>query len=498
MAEQKVDTATVVRNTTPEEEIGQHQEEVSHRVEADPELTDEEQLIDRRILRKIDLLILPLCALNYFFSAMDRGDIGNAKLADFPEDNHLSATQFSTVVSLFYVGYIVFQPIGGIAIRYVETYLLLGLANVAWGIFTIMLMFSKSIVLPGIMRVFIGAAEGLVQINNVFLTMWYTRREIAVRTGIWYSSGVLAGSFNGLIAYGIQKNIHSNLKPWQLLFIIEGCFPIVFGPILMYFYPSSPSKAQKYFTEEEKALCIARTQRARNTAHARVTLQGMLTIFKSPETYGMWLAYFCVIWSVSGLGNFLPAIVNGLGFDPVDSQLLTVPVYLVGFLSINLWCWCSDRYQLRGPLIMILALGGGVGFSILAGISSGKGTRMFALYLISFCVQPLIPLTLSFLFVNTVGISRRALSIPLQNACGQAGGLAVSYTFTHAPRYFKGTIASICCLMGLIVVVATLDLYFMVVNKNKAAMRGTDKWLADRAKSYDELGTAHPDFTFTL
>lgn len=115
---------------------------------------------------------------------MDRADIGNAKVAGFETDNHLSRTQFSTVVSLFYVGYIICQPIGGVLIRYLETYLLLGLANIFWGICTIMLLFSKSMVLPGILRVFVGAAEGLTQINNIFLTMWYTREEIAVRTGL--------------------------------------------------------------------------------------------------------------------------------------------------------------------------------------------------------------------------------------------------------------------------------------------------------------------------
>lgn len=464
----------------------------------EPVLTAEERLIDKRILRKIDTLILPLCAMNYFFSSMDRADIGNARIAGFEKDNHLTATQFSTVVSLFYVGYIICQPIGGLLIRKIETYLLLGMANIVWGILTIMLMFSKSMVLPGILRVFIGAAEGLTQINNVFLTMWYTRREIAVRTGIWYSCGVLAGSFNGIIAYGLQKNAHSSLKPWQLLFLVEGIFPIVFGPILIYFYPSSPEKVKKFFTPEEKALCIARTQRARNTAGARITLRGALSIFKSPETYGMWLAYFCVIWSSSGYGNFLPSIVNGLGYSAADSQLLTVPICVIGTISVNFWCWISDRFQLRGPLIIALALSTFAGFAILVGVETGTGPRLFALCWINFSLQPLIPLTLTFLFVDTVGLSRRALSIPIQNACGQFGGLGVSYTFTHGPRYLTGNIVTLCALGLLACLIAILDIYFTFQNRKKLAEMGSEKWQEGRLKSFDELGTAHPDFTFTI
>lgn len=419
-------------------------------------------------------------------------------MAGFARDNHLTPTQFSSVISFFYIGYIICQPVGSLAIRRVETYLLLGLANISWGIMTIMLLFSRGFALPATLRVFIGAAEGLTQINNVFLTMWYTQHEIATRTGIWYSCGVLAGSFNGIIAYGIQEHAASSLKPWQLLFLIEAILPIVFGPILIYFYPSSPEKVTKYFSAEEKALCITRTQRARNTAGGQITFSGMLSIFKSPETYAMWLAYFCVIWTSSGYGNFLPSIVNGLGFDEAESQLLTVPICFLGFLSVNFWCWYSDRFQLRGPLIIGLAVVCATGFSILAGVVHGKGPRMFALCLISFSVQPLIPLTLAFLFTNTVGLPRRALSIPLQNACGQFGGLAVSYTFTDGPRYFQGTIATIGCLAALCIIIAGLDLYFLRQNRHKHALRGSEQWVADCEKSFDELGTNHPEFLFTL
>lgn len=463
-----------------------------------PDLSEEERKLDRQILRKIDLLILPLCALNYFFSSMDRSDIGNAKIAGFQMAIGADAKQYSTIVSLFYVGYLVAQPVGSVLIGHVETWAILGCCNVAWGFMTIMLLFSKSTVLPSALRVFIGVSEGLVQINNVFLTLWYTHEEIAIRTGIWYSSGVLAGSFNGLIAYGVSKHRSSALMPWQLLFLIEGILPIIFGPLLMYFYPSRPEHVKKFFTEDEKAVCVARTKRARNTAGARVTIKGMLSIFKSPEMYLLWLSYFCVIWASSGFGNFLPSIVKGLGFDAEISQLLTVPIVFLGFLSVNLWCYLSDRWQYRGPLIMALAASTAAGFAILAGVEHSKGVRIFGLCLVSFSSHPLIPLTLSFLFVNTVGFSRRALSIPMQNIVGQLGGLASSYTFVDSPRYLQGTYGSIGCLASLILLIATLDVYFWNENRKKARLGECKTTSGNSEKSFDELGTKHPNFTFTL
>jgi hypothetical protein len=147
---------------------------------------------------------------------------------------------------------------------------------------------------------------------------------------------------------------------------------------------------------------------------------------------------------------------------------------------------------------MGLSLSATAGFAILAGVAKARTPRVFALCLINFSIQPLIPLTLSFFFVNTAGLSRRALALPLQNAVGQIGGLAVNYTFVDAPRYLGGTIATIGCLGSLFCIVAILDVYFVRQNRKKAAAVGTQQYEFDRTKTLDELGSAHPDFTFTI
>lgn len=222
-----------------------------------------------------------------------------------------------------------------------------------------------------------------------------------------------------------------------------------------------------------------------------------MTIFRNPETYGMLIAHFCVLWTASGFANFLPTIIDGLGFSAVESHLLTIPVCIVSFLSVNFFCYYSDRLQLRGPLIMGLAVVSAIGFTMLAALSS-KGPRVFALYIVNFSVYSLIPLTLTFLCVNAVGLSRRALIIPIQNAFGQFGGLAVSYTYIHKPRYLEGTLTTIGFLCVLITTVGALDLYFISRNRAKAADVGSEQWEKNRTKSFDELGTDHPEFTYTI
>ncbi|KAJ5647766.1 MFS general substrate transporter [Penicillium lividum] len=86
-----------------------------------------------------------------------------------------------------------------------------------------------------------------------------------------------------------------------------------------------------------------------------------------------------------------------------------------------------------------------------------------------------MPLTLTFLCVNTVGLSRHALVIPVQITSGQIGGLAKSYTYTHKPRYIEETLATIGCLCALIATACALDLDFIARSRAKAADVGSEQ-----------------------
>lgn len=49
------------------------------------------------------------------------------------------------------------------------------------------------------------------------LSAWYPRRELGVRTGLFYSGSMLSGAFSGLIAAGITNNMNGarGLLAWR-------------------------------------------------------------------------------------------------------------------------------------------------------------------------------------------------------------------------------------------------------------------------------------------
>jgi hypothetical protein len=62
-----------------------------------------------RLVRKLDLWIMPTLWLMYWLNYLDRNAIALARLNDLEEDLNLSSSQYQTCVSILFVGYIAGQ-----------------------------------------------------------------------------------------------------------------------------------------------------------------------------------------------------------------------------------------------------------------------------------------------------------------------------------------------------------------------------------------------------
>ena len=57
--------------------------------------------------------------------------------------------------------------------------------------------------------------------------------------------------------------------------------------------------------------------------------------------------------SIYSFSLFLPTIISGLGYTRVTAQLFTVPPNMVGFFSVLLGTYASDRFKARGPIMIV-------------------------------------------------------------------------------------------------------------------------------------------------
>lgn len=74
------------------------------------------------------------------------------------------------------------------------------------------------------MRVLIGCFEAFIQAGPLYLTFWYKRDQLAKRGSIFFSVIAVAGTMNGVIAYGIEMNLNGarGWPSWRWIFFIEG------------------------------------------------------------------------------------------------------------------------------------------------------------------------------------------------------------------------------------------------------------------------------------
>lgn len=91
-----------------------------------------------------------------------------------------------------------------------------------WGIATIGQGFVKNLRGLIVCRLLVGLFEaGLLPGCLYLISSWYRRYELQWRFNLFFSSSILAGSFSGLLAYGIANMAGvGGYNGWSWIFIL--------------------------------------------------------------------------------------------------------------------------------------------------------------------------------------------------------------------------------------------------------------------------------------
>lgn len=81
----------------------------AHKDKHDPEWNgsdmDFSHIDTKKVLRKMDIRLIPNLALLYLLSFLDRGNIGNAKIQGLTEDLGLTGAQYNWCLTVFFFTY---------------------------------------------------------------------------------------------------------------------------------------------------------------------------------------------------------------------------------------------------------------------------------------------------------------------------------------------------------------------------------------------------------
>ena len=104
------------------------------RTERDREFAGFDAQREAKLLRKMDLRLIPLLALLYLMSFLDRGNIGNARLAGLETDLGLVGNQYAWTLTIFFFSYAAFEVPSNLLLKRLRPSVWLPLIMVAWGI----------------------------------------------------------------------------------------------------------------------------------------------------------------------------------------------------------------------------------------------------------------------------------------------------------------------------------------------------------------------------
>ncbi|KAJ2849401.1 hypothetical protein IWW36_002647 [Coemansia brasiliensis] len=428
----------------------------------------ERDAIVKRLKLKLDLRLVPYLALLYLFNSLDRGNIGNARLAGLEEGTHLTGNDFYNALSFFYFGYTISQIPNMFIMKKVTPAVLVAFTMVMWGVCSTSMAATKSYSGLVAARFFMGIFEASVGPGApIILSFFYLRHELAWRTALFFGSSTFAGAFGGLIAYGVSKNLSNEpLAPWQLLFIIEGVPTIFLGIITLFILPNSPETLESWFvTPQEKQVAIGRARSGHNTDATALDKRQLIAAFKDYKNILNCLIYIGLNIPLASYTSFLPTIVNLMGYKDAQAQLMTVPPYACAIICVFIISWSSDRTRNRGFHVAGSALVACIGYILLISSGNVKANYVGACF-VAMGLYPIVPLMLSWVANNNVGHTKRAVSIAMMNMFGQCFATVGTQIYKNptAPRFFMGY--GVCLAFTAVMVVLSLALSFILKQEN--------------------------------
>lgn len=423
-----------------QEAFEQHHNENGISVAEDGGIVDRARM-EKRLLWKLDARFSILIVI-YILNYIDRNNLSASKDHGVVEDLKLKGTEYSTLLSILYCGYILMQLPSNMLVQYTgRPSIFLPTCIVIWGAISVATGFTHNFREALVTRFFLGFVEASFFPGAILLlSNWYRRNELGLRITILYCGSLISNAFGPLIAYGILETMEGKggLRAWQWLFTIEGCLTIVVGLLAVVVLPDFP-KNSRGFSAQEKHL--AETRMTEDTGMKDETKVSTWSALKmAMSDYKLWVMALSLTSMTIGLSfnQFFPQLTASLGYAKQYSLLLCAPPFAFAAICAFFVSRHSDKTNERYWHIVIPASIGIIGF-IIAMSTQAFGARYFALFLQAQSYSGFVCFLAWVSGTFARPAMKRAISIAFVNAFSQLGNVAGAYCFSSdwAPTYAK-------------------------------------------------------------
>ncbi|KAI1405001.1 MFS general substrate transporter [Hypoxylon fuscum] len=454
---------------------------------------------ERALLRKLDMRLLPAVGILYLLSFLDRSNVGNARIEGLLDDLHITGNQYLTSLTLYFVGYVLFEIPCNIILKRTTPRIWLPTLTIAWGIVATLMGIVQNLSGFFVARFCLGAESGLFPGVVFYFSMWYKRRERQYRISLFFSAASLAGAFGGILAYGIGRMrgvVFEN--GWRWIFILEGILTVVVAAAAYGFVHNYPDTS-KFLSEDERNFIHQRLAADSDATHNEsFTWAAVVEALKDPNCWLYGLGFHTMSLPLYTSSLFLPTIITNLGYTAATAQLLTVPPYAFAFINTVAVAILSEKFCQRAIFIGCSAIFAAIGYSILLGNTDPlgiPGVSYLGVILSVGGIYPATALVLSWPAINVSGQTKRAISNALQISVGNLGAVIGTqlYRATDGPRFIVGHSVALAYLLANAVVVAILGIRLRRENRRRETIVEEIKHVGEVA---DWRGDSDPRWRF--
>ncbi|KAH8790754.1 putative allantoate permease [Hyaloscypha finlandica] len=445
--------------------------------------------IERRVLRKIDLRLVPLLIICYFLQYLDKATLGFASIMGIIEDNNLQGQEYSWANSIFFFGYLAFTfPTSVLIVKFpIGKYV--SITVMVWAI--ILMLHAATHNFSGLMavRFFLGVGEAtVVPAFALLIGTFYKREEQPFRQCAFFLGDGIAGILGGLIVWGIA-HIQGKLQTWKYLFLIYGAITAFFGAILFFTLPDGPSKS-KFLTEEERAIAVDRVQMNGGKKVVSYQRYQVIEALSDPQAWLLVLNTFCVNVATGGLSSFGYILIQGFGFSLFSTLLLQMPAGAAQIIFVCIGAYFGTYVKNARLLTMVFFMLVSItGTAMMFAIPAQHRVARFAGSCLASAFSANLPMATSMVTSNIAGFTKKATVMAMIFVAYCVGRIAGPQFFLQSeyPKYPTGLKAILAVFSCAAVIALILRAYLMWENAKRDKEAGATLGASNESSELSEI-----------
>lgn len=401
-------------------------------------------------------------------------------------DLHLNTNNYNYGQTIFFISFLLAELPSQLISKKLGPDRWIPIQMVAWSIVASCQAFITGKTTFYLTRALLGLIEGgFIPDNILYLSYYYTSTELPRRLSFFWTSYELTQIVSAFLAYGIlHLRGYRGMAGWRWLFALEGLLTGIIGIISWFYLPPSPyqksfwqkiTKHNGWFSEHEEKIManrILRDDPSKGDMHNRQAL-GFRQFYDCITDWHMWPIYLIGLsWLIPNnpITAYLTLQLRALNFTTFQTNLLTIPAYVLFIIQLLFWTWLSEKIDERfilGLSSQIWALPILIALELIPTNTSHWSKYTLSIMLVG---APYVHAILVAITSRNAGTVRtRTVASALYNMCVQASSIIGMniYRADDAPMYRRGNkvLIGICAYNFVLFIGAKI--FYVLINRHR-------------------------------